>query len=176
MKEVDIYFKLLSILLQYPDKAYLEALPELKSAVAQLPRGRRKAGIEAFLAKVKSQRALQLQECYTAAFDLNPSTTLNVTYHIWGDGEKRAGALTALQQVYRKAGYANTSSELPDYLPLMLEFLSIFPEALQSEQFLRCFGKLDTVADRLLKVAPAYAALLQPLAGMFRDRITAASA
>jgi nitrate reductase delta subunit len=173
MKEQSIYYKLVSILMAYPDKQFVRALPELASAAAQLPAGRRKSGVEAFLATVNAHSTLQLQERYTAAFEMNPATTLNITYHIWGDGEKRAGALSRLQQLYAHAGYAKTSTELPDYLPLMLEFLAVFPEAQQSEPFRRCFGKMDLLVDRLRKIAPPYAALLQPLAGMFKDQAAA---
>ena len=168
MNDATLYFKLLSILLQYPDAGFVKALPELESAAAQLPPGRRKAGIDGFLAAVRTQSAFQLQERYTAAFDLSPATTLNITYHIWGDGEKRAAALMRLQQQYANAGYDKTTTELPDYLPLMLEFLAVFPDARQSGHFRNCFAKLDMVVDRLQEIAPPYASLLQPLAGMFR--------
>jgi len=173
MKEQSIYYKLVSMLMAYPDRYFVRDLPELASAAAQLPAGRRKSGIEAFLATVKGHSTLQLQERYTAAFEMNPATTLNITYHIWGDGEKRAGALSRLQQLYAQAGYAKISTELPDYLPLMLEFLAVFPEAQQSGPFRRCFGKMDLLVDRLRKIAPPYAALLQPLAGMFKDQAAA---
>ena len=50
MKDAGTYFKLVSILLEYPDERYVQALPELESAVQKLPPGRPRAGIEAFLA------------------------------------------------------------------------------------------------------------------------------
>ena len=173
MNEQSTYYKLVSMLMAYPDERFVRDLPELASAAAQLPAGRRKTGVEAFLATVNARSTLQLQERYTAAFEMNPATTLNISYHIWGDGEKRAGALSRLQQVYANAGFVKTSTELPDYLPLMLEFLAVFPEAQQTGPFRRCFGKLDLLVDRLRKIAPLYATLLQPLAGLFTDQAAA---
>jgi nitrate reductase delta subunit len=169
MKDANTYFKLLSLLLHYPDQDYVRALPGLESAVAQMPPSRQKTGIEAFLAEIKTYSVLHLQERYTTAFDLTPPTTLNMTYHIWGDGEKRAGAMTHLQNIYAEAGYEKTSAELPDYLPLMLEFMSLFPEVQASEPMRQCFEGLGQVVDRLRKIVPPYAALLQPLADSFGD-------
>jgi nitrate reductase delta subunit len=166
------YFKLLSLLLEYPDDGFAERLPACKSALDRMPAGRPKTGIAAFIDAVSSGRPVELQESYTAAFDLSPATTLNMTYHIWGDGEKRAGALALLQQAYGKAGYVKTAPELPDYLPLMLEFLAFYPEALQSAPFRDAFGHLDAFVDRLRDKAPAYAALLQPLAAALKGPAT----
>lgn len=163
MKDAETYFKLVSILLEYPDERYVQALPELESAVQKLPPGRPRAGIEAFLADARTRSTLQLQESHTAAFDLNPSATLNMTYHLWGDSEKRAETLVRLQQVYGQAGYEISATELPDYLPLLLEFLAIFPAAKRSASILQCFQGLGAVVDRLRGIAPLYAQLLQPL-------------
>ena len=173
MQDSSTYFKIVSLLLQYPDDAYIRVLPELASAVGYLHPGRERTAIEAFLTEVKTRKAIQLQERYTAAFDLNPSTTLNMTYHKWGDSEKRAAALTRLQRIYMGAGYERETGELPDYLPLMLEFMASVPEAQQFETIRQCLKGLETVVDRLRQIAPPYAELLNPLADIFRDRIAA---
>jgi nitrate reductase delta subunit len=170
MNYASTYFKLVSILMQYPDDAYLQALPELETVAEQLNQGRERAGIEAFLADLKTHDALQLQERYTAAFDLNPSTTLNLTYHQWGDSEKRAAALTRLQQLYLDAGYEKSSGELPDYLPLVLEFMASVSEAQRSEPIRKCLTSLETIVDRLRPIALPYAELLTPLAATFKDQ------
>ena len=169
MKDASPYFKIVSLLMQYPDKEYLRMLPELEATVKQLTPGRRRAAIEAFLADTRSRSALDLQERYTAAFDLNPATTLNMTYHLWGDGEKRAGLLTHLQQAYASAGYEKITAELPDFLPLVLEFMAAIPEARRHGAVRQCLAKLATVVDRLREIAPPYAELLHPLASIFEN-------
>jgi len=170
MQDKSIYFKVVSLLLQYPDEAYIGALPELKSVVDEIHRGQCRAAIEAFIADVEIRSVLQLQERYTAIFDMSPSTTLNITYHLWGDGEKRARLLTRLQQMYAFAGFERTTAELPDFLPLMLEFMAAVPEARMSETIAQCVKGLETVVDRLREIAPPYAALLSPLADIFKDQ------
>jgi nitrate reductase molybdenum cofactor assembly chaperone NarJ/NarW len=54
---------------------------------------------------------------------MNPGTSLNLTYHSFGDTEERGRILAQMDQVYCNACYERTSKELPDYLPLVLEFL-----------------------------------------------------
>ena len=163
------YFKIMSLLLQYPDEKYLEMLPEIALEAGQLQPSREKTSIEEFLKDVKSHEAIQLQERYTATFDLNPSTTLNMTYHKWGDGEKRAAALTRLSRIYIDAGYEINNGELPDYLPLVLEFLATVPEAQRSETIQQSLEALKTVVDRLSKIAVPFAELLDPLAALFNS-------
>jgi nitrate reductase delta subunit len=173
MQDQGTYFKILSLLLQYPDEAFLAALPELEAAAAQLQRSRERTGIETFVAEIKTRRALDLQERYTAAFDLNPATTLNMTYHVLGESDKRAVLMARLQQAYTAAGYEKTTAELPDFLPLVLEFLALVPPECPPEAIRQCCAGLPTLVDRLETIAPFYGELLRPLAGLFGDPLAA---
>lgn len=160
------YLKLLSILLDYPDEGFLNGLSEVGGAVALLPEGEQRSSLDAFLQEIKSLSPIRAQERYTSVFDLTPSTTLNMTYHPCGDGEKRAGILVHLQQVYGCSGYTPNSGDLPDYLPMMLEFLSLCPDAPGQEVLWNCLEPLEGLIVRLRETAPPYAALLMPLEGI----------
>jgi nitrate reductase delta subunit len=163
MNETDKYFKVVSLLMQYPDEAYFRTLPEIKSLVGGMPNGPRRASIEKFIARIEGKEATHLQEQYTALFDMNPSTTLNVTYHLWGDGEKRARLLTSLQQEYAHAGLEKESVELPDFLPLILEFLASVPKAAQSRAIKTSLKGVESLVERLKPIAFHYSGLLEPL-------------
>jgi nitrate reductase delta subunit len=163
MTETDKYLKVVSLLMQYPDEAYFRALPEIKSFVGKMHRGPRKTSIEEFIAHLEGVDAIDAQEQYTALFDMSPSTTLNVTYHLWGDGEKRARQLTRLQQVYAGAGLEKKSLELPDFLPLILEFLASAPEATQSGAIKTSLKGIETLVEHLKPIASHYSGLLEPL-------------
>ena len=163
MTETDKYLKVVSLLMQYPDEAYFRTLPEIKSLVAKMPRGPRRVSIEKFMSRLKGEEAIHVQEQYTALFDMSPSTTLNVTYHLWGDGEKRARLLTRLQQVYAGAGLEKKSLELPDFLPLILEFLASVPKAIQFGAIRMSFKGVKTLVERLKPIDCHYAGLLEPL-------------
>ena len=170
MQDEGKYFKVLSWLLQYPDDTYLGAVPEIKSVVEAMRPGPCKAAIKAFMAYLEAGTGLQLQERYTALFDMSPSTTMNMTYHLWGDGEKRARLLTGLQQEYARAGLEKSTTELPDHLPLILEFMAVVPQARQFETIKKSLAGIDKLVDHLQPVAASYAALLAPLSAMLKEQ------
>ncbi|MDZ7582189.1 MAG: nitrate reductase molybdenum cofactor assembly chaperone [Deltaproteobacteria bacterium] len=162
--------RLLSALLQYPDHDLLSQIEMIETAIEDMSSEEMKKCIEGFLLYLKSHTPIHLQEGYTAAFDMNPSTTLNLTYQLFGDNEKRAAMLARLQQSYQDAGYDRTTGELPDYLPMMLEFLSVCPESEDTGLIWECLRGLEDVVDRLRQTAPPYAALLQPLVSVVANR------
>jgi nitrate reductase delta subunit len=156
--------QLLSVLLHYPDDDLLRHRGEIAVAVGQLPAGELKTALARFLDYLGSLAPIRLQENFTAAFDMQPATTLNLTYHAYGDNEKRAAALAQLQHLYDREGWERSTSELPDYLPLLLEFLAIHPRPQSAWPVWQCLQAVPTLTANLEKTAPAYAALLQPLA------------
>jgi nitrate reductase delta subunit len=99
-------------------------------------------------------------------FDMNPAASLNLTYHVMGDREERGSALAALAEVYRQAGYEPALNELPDFLPLVLEFLYESPGAEADPLLGRCLAALPAVAGSLRKNGSGYAGLLDVLCGM----------
>lgn len=160
--------RMLSVLLDYPDKRLLNNLDTIAAAARQIPEPEFKHAVHNFLAYLKAHDLLRLQEHYTAAFDLGTATTLNLTYHAFGDNEKRAAALATLQRLYDRTGWERTSGDLPDYLPLLLEFFSIHsrPEPAAATQIWLCLKATTHLVAGLEKKAPAYAGLLRPLARM----------
>ena len=162
-------YKTISILLQYPDQDLQQCVSELESYTGLMPAGKAQRVIANFLDYLKSEPMLKLQQNYTAAFDLSPSTTLNMTYHLFGDGEKRAGMMVLLQQRYHAAGYDGPANDLPDYLPLMLEFLALCPDLSMMDVFWQCCAGLDGLVDRLREVARPYADLLDLLADAYKN-------
>ncbi|MCF8050228.1 MAG: nitrate reductase molybdenum cofactor assembly chaperone [Desulfobacterales bacterium] len=157
--------RLLSVLLHYPDDDLLGHLDEIAAAAGLVPEEDIQTAAEGFLSYLGAHPPIRLQENFTAAFDMRPETTLNLTYHAFGDNEKRAAALARLQHVYDQAGWERTTGELPDYLPLMLEFLSIQPRPESVLPVWQCLRATAALAAGLEKTAPVYAALLRPLAG-----------
>jgi nitrate reductase delta subunit len=106
---------------------------------------------------------IQLQEKYTETFDINPSNCMNLTYHRWGDTEKRGLALVHLEEIYLKAGFERISSELPDFLPLILEFISERPDIANSE-IIPLYGTVvESLADRLGQAGKPYVLLFKQL-------------
>jgi nitrate reductase molybdenum cofactor assembly chaperone NarJ/NarW len=161
--------KLLSLCLAYPDSALVEALPEMKAAAAGLGDPLARERLLDFIALLGKQPLLALQEHYTAVFDMNPSSSLNLTYHLMGDREERGPALAQLLEVYRQAGFEPAVNELPDYLPLLLEFLSASPGADTHALVQRCLTAVPAIAGRLKQGDSMFAVPLELLSGMFPE-------
>ena len=69
-----------------------------------------------------------MQERYVLLFDRTRSLSLHLFEHVYGESRDRGQAMVDLKQLYEQHGLFMSSSELPDYLPLFLEFLSAVPE------------------------------------------------
>lgn len=155
-------FRLLSVCLSYPDEALFGAIGEIEADLGHWP-GPPWDTLRSFLTILKSQPLIIAQERYTQAFDLNPDTSLNLTYHLMGDGEDRGRALAELKEIYHRAGFEIAVNELPDFLPLILEFLAQAPAERVPDAVRRCFRPVPAVARRLKEAGSFYAAALDVL-------------
>lgn len=120
-------WKLLSVLLQYPDDALLDSTTELERAAASLPAVQR-GPVERFLAYLRETPAAALREAYVEAFDFDRRAAMHLTWHTHGDRRQRGIELVRLKRRYAEAGLPLADGELPDYLPVLLEFAELRPE------------------------------------------------
>jgi nitrate reductase delta subunit len=154
--------KLLSLCLSYPDaEAREEILPEMEAAARGLGDPLARDRLTHFLALMKARPLLDLQAHYTAVFDLDPSASLNLTYHLMGEREDRGRALAELVEVFRQAGFVPAVNDLPDFLPLVLEFLAESAEGEGNELIRRCLGAVPAIARRLKDSGSMYAVPLE---------------
>lgn len=123
-------FKLLSVLLCYPDDEILEYREEIsRSARDGLPDSPARDAVLSFLAFSEREPASRLQSGYAANFDFKRRGCLYLSYYRYGDARARGQVLADMKETYARAGYPLDTTELPDYLPLVLEFASEAPEA-----------------------------------------------
>ena len=115
-------YKLCSLALQYPDEELVAARAELAAAAAELPGGSASESLERFFAWFVRTAPLELARMYVQTFDLQKHCALYLTFYSLGDRRDRGLALLRLKKLYRAAGLPQEGSELPDYLPVMLEF------------------------------------------------------
>ena len=160
-------FKAVSILLRFPDQDLIDALPSMRAALEDrspiAPGGR----YHGFIDYLGTHPLVQLQEEYSRIFDLSPETCLNMTYHRCGDGRERGLALAGLIGLYRNSGYEILGSELPDYLPLILEFLSICDEEASLKIIKEWADQVEKLAQHLKENESPYVALLETLCELF---------
>ncbi|HJW55633.1 MAG TPA: nitrate reductase molybdenum cofactor assembly chaperone [Burkholderiaceae bacterium] len=116
------HYQVLSALLLYPEPPLLASLAELETALADNPE--LQAPLRPLLSYLAKEDLITLQECYVATFDRNPSHSLHLFEHIHGESRDRGQAMVDLMEEYKRHGLEMTGNDLPDYVPLFLEFLS----------------------------------------------------
>lgn len=155
-------YKILSVMLEYPDQELLDHLDELRQLARECPDldAQERAAIGGVLAYLDSASLTTLQENYVQTFDLTAEHSLHLTHHLFGDDKNRGPALIDLGELYKDYGVQAVEQELPDYLPLVLEFASCLEDQ-EAMVFLSDAGKVFKVlADNLAKAGSPYAPLL----------------
>ncbi len=121
--------KVLSALLCYPDERWLREPGQLIDIVEQeavLPPDKRRA-LRQFIHTLASMDVMDAQSDYVETFDRGRSLSLLLFEHVHGESRDRGQAMVDLMNVYAENGFEVTANELPDYLPLFLEYLSQRP-------------------------------------------------
>jgi len=126
-------FKLASVLLQYPGPALLGGVDQLEAAARATPRGSREPFLR-FIRWLGTTPPAEVVPHYVDTFDLRRRCALYLTYFRHGDTRNRGMAMLAFSTAYRTAGFEPPVGELPDYLPMVLEFAAMSP---RGEQLLR---------------------------------------
>ena len=119
----------LAALLAYPDarlRGYLAQMGEVLHRERALSAARL-AELDALIDALASADPLEVEADYVALFDRGRATSLHLFEHVHGDSRDRGPAMIDLAQTYEKAGLFLAEGELPDYLPVVLEFVSTQP-------------------------------------------------
>jgi nitrate reductase delta subunit len=153
--------KALAALLSYPEAPLIEALGEVEDAVRldrDLPvhvRGR----LASLIADLHRSDLIEAQERYVALFDRSRSLSLHLFEHVHGDSRERGPAMVDLLKLYNSHGLDVAGSELPDYLPIYLEYASLLDPAAGAAALADVAHILGPVRDRLARRESPYAAV-----------------
>src|SRR5262245_18349050 len=118
-------FKLGSVLLQYPTAALFDGLDELDASAADATPRATCDSFGRFLSWLRVTPPLDVAQHYVETFDLRRRCALYLTYYRYGDTRKRGMAMLVFKAAYRDAGFVPCDDELPDYLPMVLEFAAL---------------------------------------------------
>lgn len=113
--------RIAALLLDYPGTDTLTLLDQLSAAVAELPEPVR-VHLSEFLDHLRTTPQLDLAAHYVETFDMRRRASLHLTFYAYGDTRKRGMALLRFKHAYRHAGVELDDTELPDHLPVLLEF------------------------------------------------------
>ena len=153
--------KVLSALLCYPTAELQAAVPEMRAALdaeGRLPQKRRDR-LDRLLEEIATRDLYDLQERYVLLFDRTRSLSLNLFEHVHGESRDRGQAMVDLGALYERHGLAISANELPDHLPLLLEFLSEIPEAEARGLIAETAHLLEAIRQRLEKRKAPYSSV-----------------
>lgn len=161
-------------LLGYPS----EELKAHAREVADAVRGERALArpalrqLEPLLGRIESDDLLDLQSNYSELFDRSRSLSLHLFEHVHGDSRERGQAMIDLGHQYIESGFYLEASELPDFIPVFLEYASCLPPGEAREALGQPAHVFAALAERLDKRGSDYAAVFQgvvALAGAHPD-------
>lgn len=123
-------FKVLSLLLSYPQAEWMEELNLMETLLEEEKEqnGAAQAQLADLFQALRAETLLGSEQTYVGTFDRNPSHSLHLFEHIHGESRDRGSAMVNLIEVYRQHGLDMEANELPDYVPLFLEYLSQLPD------------------------------------------------
>jgi len=160
-----IELRALSALLSYPRDDLRQALPEIADAIRSSPlvAAREREGLMTLIAELAAGDLLEAEERYVELFDRRRATSLHLFEHLHGESRDRGEAMVELKRLYERAGFELSTSELPDYLPVVLEYLSCRDLAETREILSDCAHILKMIARELITRHSAYSSVLQAL-------------
>ncbi|CAB3633044.1 Nitrate reductase molybdenum cofactor assembly chaperone NarJ [Achromobacter pulmonis] len=159
-------YRLLSALLCYPEQELLDALTEVETALAAHPDA--EEALQPLIGHLASQDLIALQETYVATFDRNRAHSLHLFEHVHGESRDRGQAMVDLLETYRQHGFEPVVSELPDHVPLFLEFLGVIDPAVAQDLLDEAIHVLAAIGARLARSNSPYASVFVLLRGLSR--------
>jgi len=175
MSNKSLTLRVLGALLGYPNGELRAALPELGDALDHdcgLPRARL-AELDALMRWMSASDPFEVEARYVDTFDRGRATSLHLFEHVHGDSRERGPALVDLQQTYERAGLRLESSELPDHLPVVLEFASTQPDKVAREFLGEMAHVLTAIFSALLARESPYASVIAAVLELSGQKVQA---
>ena len=144
-------YKILSLLLDYPDQEIYESLPlinEMATEDAFLNEDELN-DLHLFITACSKLSLEEWQMYYVNIFDMSKKINLYIFDHIYGDSRERGQAMVDLKEMYESRGYELTSNELPDYIPVFLEYLSFLKD---EEKTIHLLNEIKAIIEKLHKL------------------------
>ncbi|WP_317202772.1 nitrate reductase molybdenum cofactor assembly chaperone [Janthinobacterium sp.] len=155
------HYQVLSALLLYPEPELIAELPELERVLAATPEWHEV--LRPVLDYLADTDLIALQQNYVMTFDRTPSHSLHLFEHIHGESRDRGQAMVDLMEEYKKHGLEMTGNDLPDFVPLFLEFLSQQDEAEAARLLSDAVHVLAHIGRKLDANASPYAVIFDVL-------------
>jgi nitrate reductase delta subunit len=160
--------KALSVLLTYPTADLQQASAEISETIEaeKLIPERIRAQLHVLLSDLAGGDLYDLQERYVLLFDRTRSLSLHLFEHVHGESRDRGQAMIDLKAQYEQNGLVPSAAELPDFVPLFLEYLSLLPAQEACETLGQPAHIFAALAERLRKRQSSYEAVFRALVAL----------
>ncbi len=161
-------YKALSALLSYPSADLKDATDDIRDVLYKeaLAPAWALRQLDRLIDDLKTLDLLELQERYVFLFDRTRSLSLHLFEHVHGESRDRGQAMVDLKALYAEGGLDANAAELPDFLPLFLEYLSTRPADEARALLAEPLSVIAALKERLTKRKTPYAAVLRVLEAM----------
>lgn len=166
--------KALCALLTYPTRALVESVPAIRALLAQEGIARA-VDLEPLLTRLETTDLYELEEAYVLLFDRSRALSLNIFEHVHGESRDRGQAMVELKRLYEEGGLTLDTTELPDFIPLFLEYCSLQPQAEARALLAEPAHVFTALAERLRRRESAYAGVFEALVALAATKPEAAS-
>lgn len=162
---MDRTLKALSLVLSYPTRELVDAMPEIAGVLLSDTRltALARRDLCPLLDSLGEDDLYDLQERYVALFDRSRTLSLNLFEHVHGESRDRGGAMVSLLETYRDGGFEPATTELPDHLPVLLEFLATRPTSEARETLADAAHIFQALRERLARRESPYGAVFAAL-------------
>lgn len=160
-------------LLGYPDDTLRSALDEIETAVTEDPALSKeaRAGLQALIRQLRVGDTFEVEARYVDTFDRGRATSLHLFEHVHGDSRDRGPAMVDLLQTYEQAGLYLAPGELPDFLPVVLEFAATQDAAVARDFLGEMAHILNALHTALAQRQSPYAAAIAAVLEMAGERV-----
>jgi nitrate reductase delta subunit len=161
-------FKALSVLLTYPTAELQQAAGEIGAAIdagPMVPSAVRKQ-LRTLLTELATGDLYDLQERYVLLFDRTRTLSLHMFEHVHGESRDRGQAMIDLKAQYEDNNLFMSVAELPDFMPLFLEYLSTLPAQAACDTLGQPAHIFAALAERLRKRGSSYEAVFRALVAL----------
>jgi nitrate reductase delta subunit len=161
----DRTLKALSLILSYPTPELQSAMSEIGGVLAAESRltSAARRELRSLVEALRDGDIYDLDEQYVMLFDRSRTLSLNLFEHVHGESRDRGSAMVSLIETYRDGGFEPDTSELPDHLPVLLEFLATRPAAEATEILADAAHIFEALIERLTRRESPYAAVFAAL-------------
>ncbi|AOM82177.1 nitrate reductase molybdenum cofactor assembly chaperone [Salisediminibacterium beveridgei] len=161
--KADTVYSIISYLLQYPSKEITSSIAIIKETIGDMEHPQLYMHFSSFFHWVTDMTEAQWEDHYIQMFDFGKKTNLYISYDLKGEDKERGTVLLNMKQAYQAGGFKVDCGELPDYLPMMLEFCAHAAPEDRKKLIETYFPQIKGIREGLVEAQSGYTFILDAL-------------